>query len=333
VAAALGLPWHPPGAAAASRNKLISRKLFTHAGLPGPAFRVLRLDDDPAALADALPYPVVVKPVALSGSRGVMRVDDPSAFLGAFERLRRLLRSADVLLDRDPAHEIALIESFVPGRELAVEGVLTAGTFHTLALFDKPDPLDGPFFEETIYVTPSREPQSVQADIVGAVATAARALGLHHGPVHAECRVGPGGVFVLEVAARPIGGLCARALRFSAGSGLASLEEVLLRHAIGEDISGMTREPCAAGVMMIPIPRRGIYRDVTGLEAAGAVPGIEDVHITAKPDALLLPLPEGRSYLGFIFARGDDSAGVERALRTAHRHLHFAIERDVSLVS
>ncbi len=332
AAAALGLPGHPPEAAAACRNKLTSRELFARAGLPGPQFRAVPLDDDPKALADALSYPVVIKPLALSGSRGVMRVDDVGTFAGAFERLRHLLRSADVQLDRDAVHQAALIESFVPGRELAVEGVLTAGSFRTLAIFDKPDPLDGPFFEETIYVTPSREPQPVQADISETVAAAVRALGLHHGPVHAECRVGPGGVSVLEVAARPIGGLCARALRFSAGGDLVSLEEVLLRHAIGEDVSGMTREPSAAGVMMIPIPRRGVYRGVAGLQAARAVPGIEDVRITAKPETVLVPLPEGRSYLGFIFARGDDAAGVERALRTAHAQLLFAIERDIALV-
>jgi hypothetical protein len=332
LAAALGVARNPPAAARASRNKLESRLAFRAAGLWTPAFEAVSLDEDPIVVSRRVAYPAVLKPLALSGSRGVMRVDDPAGFVEAFGRLRAILASDDVRLERDAAHDGALVEAFVAGEEFAVEGLLTNGRFHVLALFDKPDPLDGPFFEETIYVTPSRASLPTQRAVGEAIGRATAALGLRHGPIHAECRVNERGVHVLEVAPRPIGGLCSKALRLAGPSGeLASLEEVLLRHAVGEDVSGWSREPAASGVMMIPIPRRGIYRGVSGTGEAAAVPGVEDVRITAKPDTLLLPLPEGRSYLGFIFARGNDAADVERALRQAHARLEFDIERDVPL--
>jgi hypothetical protein len=286
-----------------------------------------------------------------------MRADDAAGFVTAFNRLRRLLDSPDVRLERDAAHTMTMIESFIPGAEFAVEGLLEKGEFRALAVFDKPDPLDGPFFEETIYLAPSRAAQETQNRIINAVRAAIEALGLRHGPIHAECRVDPGGpegpplrdapvpdqsrgagpsdppVFVLEVAARPIGGLCSRALRFrGTDEAPISLEELLLRHAIGEDVSRFERERQASGVMMIPIPRRGLYRRVDGVEEARAVPGVEDIQITAKPDTMLVPLPEGRSYLGFVFARGEDADAVDRALRAAHARLQFVIDRDLAIV-
>jgi len=334
IAERFELPGNPPGAAAASRNKLASRQAIHDAGLLTPSYHVVSLEEDArvlvgTVLAGIVTFPVVIKPLALSGSRGVMRADDAEEFVSRFERLRALLQSPDVRGERDAVHDGALIESFIPGREFAVEGVLTRGAFTPFAIFDKPDPLDGPFFEETIYLTPSRADEREQQAIVDAVAAATRALGLWHGPVHAECRVNDAGVYVLEVAARPIGGLCSKALRFNSR---ASLEEVLLRHAIGEDVSGFVREASASGVMMIPIPKRGIFRGVDGVDEARAVDGVEDVSITAKPDALLLPLPEGRSYLGFIFARGDRPETAELAIREAHARLRFAIEREVAIV-
>jgi biotin carboxylase len=273
-------------------------------------------------------FPAVVKPLALSASRGVMRVDDAAAMRAALERVSTLLEAADVRAERDAAHDHCLIESFIPGREYAVEGLLTGGVFQPLAIFDKPDPLDGPYFEETIYVTPSRAPAVVQAAILAAIARAAAALGLRHGPVHAECRVNDQGVWVLEVAARPIGGLCSRALRF----GGASLEEVLLRHARGEDVSGLRREADASAVMMIPIPRRGVFKGVEGVEAARAIFSVDDVRITAKPDVVVVPLPEGRSYLGFIFAHAAAPAAAEDAVRRAHACLRFVIEREIGII-
>jgi biotin carboxylase len=332
---ALGLSGNPPAAAARSRNKLQAREAFSRAGLPVPDFQAVSLHTHPGRIAEGLPYPVVLKPLALSGSRGVIRVNDRGEFVAAFNRLRALMTAPDIRLERDAAHDGALIESFVPGLEFAVEGVLTDGAFQPLAIFDKPDPLDGPFFEETIYVTPSRQPALVQRRIVDAVVAAAGALGLRHGPVHAECRVNDQGVYVLEVAARPIGGLCAKSLRFERpgqhGTAI-SLEEVLLRHALGDDISGYRREARASAVMMIPIPARGIFREVRGVENARAIAGVESVRITAKPDTLLVPLPEGRSYLGFIFAHSDDAADAEQALRDAHAQLRFVIDRDVPVI-
>lgn len=332
VAAALGLPGHPPAAARASRNKLASRHAFRAAGLLTPSFEVVPSAIDPMVIAADRTYPLVIKPLALSGSRGVMRADSPAPFVSAFNRLRELLQAIDVRSERDAVHDQVLIESFVPGREYAIEGVLTRGVLQVFTIFDKPDPLDGPFFEETIYVSPSRADAVTQEAIVRETERAVRALGLWQGPIHAECRVNAEGVYVLEVAPRPIGGLCSKAVRLCTSSGEAtSLEEALLRHAIGHDISSYTRTREASGVMMIPIPRRGIFKGVAGVPDALAVSGIEDVHISAKPDETLVPLPEGRSYLGFIFASGDSPARVERALREAHARLEFSIERALTI--
>jgi len=333
--AALGLPGNPPAAADRSRNKLQAREAFRLAGLPTPEFQAVSLLDDPGALAAGTTYPAVLKPLALSGSRGVIRVNDPREFGAAFERLRTLMMSTDIRVERDAAHDAALIESFIGGEEYAVEGVMTRGAFQLFAIFDKPDPLDGPFFEESIYLTPSRQGAAVQQAIVDAVSRAALALGLHHGPIHAECRVNPAGVYVLEVAARPIGGLCSKALRFeqaSAPDDAVSLEEVLLRHALGEDVRAYRRESQASGVMMIPIPQRGILRGVDGIDAARSVANVDEVRITAKLDTVLVPLPEGRSYLGFIFAHAADVAVVDQALREAHARLRFVIDREVPVV-
>ena len=325
VAEALRLPWHPPHAAAAATNKLATRQQLRDAGLLTPRFTELSLLDDEFSIPHSV-LPCVVKPLSLSGSRGVMRADDETSLAAAIGRLRTLLASPDIRAERNPAHERVLVEEFIPGREFAVEGLMHHGTLHVLAIFDKPDPLDGPFFEETIYVTPSKARAIEQRDIESAVGRAAAALGLYHGAVHAECRVNKAGVYVLEVAARPIGGLCARTIRFDRGNGsVMTLEELLLRHALGEAPS-WKREGAASGVMMIPIPRRGTYRSVDGVDAARSVPYISSVEITAKADQLLLPLPEGASYLGFIFARARAAGDVDEALRAAHAQLRFRID-------
>ncbi len=332
VAGRLGLPGNSADGAAAARDKRITRARLQRAGLPAPAFRVVAAAADPRSLVARCPWPVVVKPAALSGSRGVIRANNPAEFVAAFERLQRLLASPEVRRLRDPAADDIIVESFIEGTEYAVEGVFEHGVFRALAIFDKPDPLDGPFFEETVYVTPSRAAADQQALIVAEVARAAQGLGLRHGPVHAECRVNPSGVFVLEVAARPIGGLCARALGFNGPEGQrAGLEELLLRHALGESLQGWARERIASGVMMIPIPSAGILRGVDGVADAKAVAGVTDVRVTAKIDQELVPLPEGASYLGFIFAKAESAAEVEAALRMAHARLSFAIERKVPM--
>jgi len=327
----LQLRGHSIAAARASRDKRLFREAVAGAGLPAPRFRTVEAADDPRALSRALSWPVVIKPLVLSGSRGVMRGDDPVSFVRAFDRLCALLRSHEVRALRDPATETILIEDYVPGDEYAVEGLLHEGELRILAIFDKPDPLDGPFFEETIYVTPARASRERQAAIATAVSAAASAVGLTHGPVHAECRVSDDTVYVLEVAARPIGGLCARALRFDGPEERIGLEELLLRHAAGVDIDAYVREAAASGVMMMPIRAPGVFRRIDGVEDARLVPGIEDVRITAKPDQLLVPLPEGASYLGFIFARAAAPDDVEAALRGAHARLSLIVDRQVPI--
>jgi len=328
----LGLPGNPPAAARAASNKRLSREKLTAAGLPTPWFTTVPLQAEPGTIARALGYPCVVKPLALAGSRGVIRADDPRGFIEAFERLRRILRRRDVRVLRDPSNEEVLIEGFVPGREFAIEGLLERGSFRTLAIFDKPDPLDGPYFEETIYATPSRTPVVEQGRMREAVIAAADAIGLRHGPVHAECRVNDEGVFVHEVAARPIGGLCARALRFDGPAGPMAFEELLLRHALGEAIGEYRRERRASAVMMIPIPRWGFLKDVRGADTASAVPGVDEITITATRDQILYPPPEGASYLGFVFASGETPREAVVALRAAHAGLEFVIEAPLTLV-
>ena len=334
VAAALGLAWHPVDGARASAHKRLSRERMARAGLPTPRSIAALLGDDPIELSQQARYPAVMKPVTLSGSRGVMRVDTPGELVAAFARISRLLARAEIRALRTGSENEILVEDFIPGREYAVEGVMSGGLFSCLAIFDKPDPLDGPFFEETIYVTPSGASAAVQRAIVDAVAAAAAALGLSHGPIHAECRVSPPQkeederpqVYVLEVAARPIGGLCSRILRFASGeSSSVSLEHVLLGQALGERVMP-ARERQAAAVMMIPIPRRGILRSVAGESDARTVAHVEDVRITAKPDQLLEPLPEAGSYLGFVFARAPQPAQAEAAVREAHQRLAFTVE-------
>jgi biotin carboxylase len=324
VGEALGLRVNPLAAARATRDKQVMRELLARAGVPSPAFTTVRLDEDPAAAARRVPYPCVLKPRVLSASRGVIRADDPAAFTAAVARIRAILREPEVAALGEGADSL-VVEEFVPGAEVALEGLLEGGALRTLALFDKPDPLDGPFFEETIYVTPSRWPTDVQAAVTAVTARAAAALGLTDGAVHAELRLRPGArrePVMLEIAARSIGGLCGRTLRF--GTGL-SLEELILLRALGRPVDSMERERGAAGVMMIPIPRGGILEEVRGLDEARAVADVEDVTISLHKGQELVPLPEGSRYLGFIFSRAAEPARAEAALREAHRHLHFVI--------
>lgn len=317
---ALGLEHNSAEAALAARNKYHMRRMFAKAGVPSAKFRLYDLSADPAQVAGEVVYPCVLKPLLLSGSRGVIRANNPAEFVDAFRWLGRMLTS----MERTPGSTQILVEDFIPGFEVALEGVIHQGRLKVLALFDKPDPLDGPFFEETIYVTPSRLPVNVQADIAACANQAAGALGLRHGPVHAELRVNEAGPWLIEIAGRSIGGLCSQTLNF--GLEGISLEELILRQAVGLDIDQLAREDQARGVMMIPIPGGGIYKGVTGLDAAEQVPGIESVEITAKVNYPVTPLPEGESYLGFIFAKGEKPEAVEAALREAHRQLHFKIE-------
>ncbi len=325
IAEALGLRANPLPAVKATRNKLAMRELLVRADVASPPFQSVGLDEDSRAAARRMTYPCVLKPLVLSASRGVIRANDEAEFVAAFQRIGAILASPDVR-ELGEGTDGILVEGFVPGIEVALEGLLRDGGLETLAVFDKPDPLDGPFFEETIYVTPSRLPEATQAAVRDCAARAARALGLTDGPVHAELRLTPTAArplpVMLEIAARSIGGLCSRTLRFGTGM---SLEEIILRHALGWPIASLERERRAAGVMMIPIPRGGILEEVQGLDEARAVPLIEDVTISMHKGQEVVPLPEGSRYLGFIFSRAESPAEAESALRDAHRHLRFVI--------
>ncbi|HKE91021.1 MAG TPA: ATP-grasp domain-containing protein [Gemmatimonadales bacterium] len=268
-------------------------------------------------------YPCVVKPVRLSASRGVIRADNPTQLLEAIIRVGAILKSTDDAGECADATLEYLVEEFVPGYEVALEGLLVGGELHVLALFDKPDPLDGPFFEESIYVTPSRHPVSEQTALIECARQAAAALGLREGPIHAELRFNEQGAWLIELAARPIGGRCSAVLRF--GDGTISLEEIVLRHALGMSLPSLERERNAAAVMMIPVPGAGVLEEFTGVDDAKRVPGVEDVVITAHRGETLVPWPEGSRYPGFIFARGETPEAVEHAVREAHRRLHFVL--------
>ena len=319
--AALELRHNPVQSARATRDKYEMRRRLSAAGLHGPHFRRVGLDEAPEQVAKEVAYPCVLKPVSLSASRGVLRADDGGEFCAAFRRIAAILARPDAI-DRGGDVEHLLVEEYMPGDEVALEGLLDEGELRVLALFDKPDPLEGPTFEETLYVTPSSLGESVQSTIADEVARGCRALGLREGPVHAELRLQNGRPSLLEVAARSIGGLCARTLRFGAG---VSLEELILRHALGLDLGAPRREAVAAGVMMIPVPKAGVLQEVLGIEEARAVPGIEEVTLTVRRGSELEPLPEGHRYPGFIFARAESTERVERALRDAHERLTFVV--------
>ena len=328
ISAALGLRHNSVDSAAAAQNKHHRRQRFLQAGVPAPRFTLCSLDEDRAALAGRVDFPCVVKPLSLAASQGVIRADDPGQFILAVDRLESILKCERDVEQVPPPESSSqfLVEQFVDGPEVALEGMLTRGELRVLALFDKPDPLDGPFFEETIYVTPSRLAAKTQAEIARIAAQAARALGLSEGPIHAELRLAQDGPSVIEVNARSIGGLCSRALRFGSGT---SLEELIIRHALEEDGDLPQRQSQASGVMMIPTTRAGRLVEVRGLDKATAVSGVDDVTISAHLGQRLIPLPEGSQYLGFIFARAESPEAVEAALRDSHSKLEFVVESTV----
>lgn len=326
----LGMPHNDPESALAARDKYVMRERFAAAGVPVPTYKRYPLAGDPHEIArlvrDEIGYPCVVKPQRLSGSRGVIRADDESEFVAAFQRTAAIVRS-----EGEPQEQGALlVERYLPGVEVAVEGLVINGELRLLALFDKPDPLEGPFFEETIYTTPSRLPQETQARIVQRTAEAAKAVGIREGPVHAELRINEEDVWPIELAGRSIGGLCSTILEFGAG---ASLEEIILRHAVRWPLAETSLNGQGLGVMMIPIPKAGVLRKVEGIEEAAAVPHITGVEITAKLNQPLVPLPEGASYLGFIFAKADSPEEAEAAIREAHAKLRFTIAPMITMMA
>ena len=321
----LGLPHNDPDSALAARDKFVMRNALAAGGAPVPEYRVYSLDVDPTEIAKSWLYPCVVKPTRLNGSRGVVRANNGSELVVSFNRGRAMLLADGYLL----SDEAILIETYLPGVEVALEGLLTGGELHVLALFDKPDPLVGPYFEETIYVTPSRLPLETQRAIAETTALSAAALGLREGPVHAELRINDDGVWPIELAGRSIGGLCSTILEFGAGM---SLEELILRQAVGLELPSVELRGGAVGVMMIPIPKRGLLRCVDGQDHALQVPGITGLEITARLNYPIEPLPEGSAYLGFIFASAETPEEVEAALREAHERLQIKIDAVIPLV-
>ena len=319
AAGRLGLPHNPPYGVAATRNKVMLRRALARAEVPQPAFGVVNTAEEAEAAVAELGAPAVLKPLGLSASQGVIRVDDPADAAEAAERIRRIL----ITEGHSPGEPI-MVERFVPGVELAVEGLLLDGKLEVLAVFDKPDPLDGPYFEETILVTPSRLHPEMIEEVVRVTEQAIAALELQEGPIHAELRVDGPRVVLIEVAARSIGGLCGRSLRF--GLLGTSLETLILRRALAMPIAGLRREAGASGAMMLPITASGILRSVRGREAALGVPGITDLEISIHPGEAVRGLPEGNRYLGFLFARGATPLEVENSLRVAHSELEFIIE-------
>ena len=318
----LGLAHNAPEAAALTRDKSAMRRRLEQAGVPQPAFALVDGGADAAAAAADIGFPVVLKPLTLSGSRGVIRADTPEAAAAAAARIRQMLH----LADGEPSAPL-LVERFVPGVEVAVEGLLRSGALDTLAIFDKPDPLVGPYFEETLYVTPSRLPTDTQRAVEHVTSLAVAGLGLTEGPVHAEVRVNGDQMTVIEIAARSIGGLCARSLRFGLG---VSLESLILRHALNLPLRDTTAAHAASGAMMLPIPRAGVLGDVRGQAEALDIPGIVGLEITIARGGWVEPLPEGDRYLGFLFARGDAPSMVETALRRAHAKLEIDINPDLT---
>jgi biotin carboxylase len=325
VARGLGIAHNHPASVEACRSKLRLREVFRDAGLPTPWFRSLPLQAIPEPALMGINYPCVLKPISLSASQGVVRVNNREEFLAGAGRLKRLLESAEIQATREPNLDRMIVEEYLPGREVAAEGLLKDGELRVLAIFDKPDPLEGPYFEETIYVTPSRLAAAEQELVNRCFTDAARALGLAHGPVHGEFRLNERGVWPIEIAARPIGGLCARALRFQLQNetGPVGLEELLLRHALGLPGWDAPRETAASGVLMIPVPRNGILEKVEGAEDARRVPGVTELELTARWRDYIAAWPEGSSYLGFLFARGETPAETENALREGHAKLNF----------
>ncbi len=319
--------FHSASGVLAARDKRKMRAALLAAGVSVPRFAVLAAGAQVHALGVELPG--VVKPSMLSGSQWVIRANDATELDHAAARTRAILARHDSPLCAEPGFFELLLESYVDGEEVAVEGLMRAGELELLAVFDKPDPLCGPYFEETLYIAPSRKSREVVASVVATAVAAARALGLCDGPIHAELRVGERGPVLIEIAARSIGGLCSRALSHLVGS----LEERLLRGAAGLPLEPLRREPPAIGVMMIPVPRSGVLCAVSGVEEACRVPGVDAVTMTVAVGESVRTLPEGNSYFGFVFAHASEPGAVEQALREAHAALRFSLTPLLPLVN
>lgn len=322
VAKQLLLPFNSEAAAKTSHRKDLARlclSQYKQDHYKIPLFSILPLDRSEQSENQWAQFPAVVKPLSLSGSRGVIRVNQKNELDVALARVGNILHNDQTLAEYERNH--VLIEAFIPGVEVAIEGLLQNGKFELITLFDKPDPLDGPYFEESYYITPSRQPEVVQQKIVAATQAVCEAYQLQEGPVHGEFRINQYGVWVLELAARTIGGQCARILQFATG---VSLEEMVLKNKLRLPVQYNT-DIKGAGILMIPTPGSGILKRVEGLSQASKVENIVDIEITVRQGYELVTLPEGERYLGFIFALAQTPEAVESALREAHQKLKIII--------
>jgi len=324
VATAFGLPANPSLSTKISRRKDHSRVVQRDAGLKTPWFVSVAVDSHWEHMVPAgVSYPCVAKPVTLSASRGVIRANNDQELVSALARISKIIESTGSEHPR-----VVLIEEYISGSEYVVEGLLNAGDLRTIVIFGKPDPLEGPFFEETIYITPPGLAPGIEQKVVDTVRGACAAYGLEHGPVHAECRINGDGIWLIELTPRTIGGKCSRILQLGTGQ---ALEEIVILNALGRPVR-VESQAGAMGVMMIPVPGPGILRRVEGIEAARCVHHIVEIEIDVKPGQQLVPWPEGSSYPGFIFSRGPNESLVTEALRSAHQALRFVVAPQLPLV-
>ncbi|MDP9495889.1 MAG: ATP-grasp domain-containing protein [Actinomycetota bacterium] len=310
----LGLRSNTPEAAAATRDKGAQRQALAAAEVPQPRFVVIGPDDDALTAAASIGYPLVIKPVDRAAGQGVIRVDHPEDLIPHMDRLRRIAGSSAQVV----------IESYMSGVEVAVEGIVSDGVLTVLAIFDKPDAGAGPFFPETILVTPSRLPVASALECERVAQAALNAIGISHGPVHVELMVAGAEVRVIEVAARSIGGLCSKSLNF--GLMGTTLETLILRNALGIDKPELHRESVASGVLMIPIPKPGRFVEIRNIDAVRQLPHVTGIDVTIRPGRIVEPPPEGDRYLGFVYARATDPDDVENSLRKAEASLEVVIE-------
>ena len=315
AAKTLKLPHNPPRAALYSHRKDLARAQLSLTGCPVPIHCLLDLNLPVKNQMAGLPWPCVIKPLNMSASRGVIRTNNKDEFITACERLRPII--ADSQEEFEQRH--LLIEDYIDGIEIAYEGFLQNGELETITIFDKPDPLTGPYFAETIYVTPTALSDELQLSIKKVIQKACLAYGLRSGAIHAECRIdSENRIWILEVASRTIGGDCARVL----DNENFSIEELAILLAIGQPVTPYIAEQ-ARGVMMIPIRQKGLLKRVEGLLQASKIKHIDKIDIIIGEGHELIPLPEGNQYLGYIFASAESTEQVTAAIREAYALLKF----------
>lgn len=312
---ALGLIDHPNSGILATRDKRELRQRLRENNISQPkTFDILELEQG----RGEIPFPVVVKPSKGSGSIGVTKAQNQQ------ELTKSLITVQDVIAKMTISNQCIVVEEYIPGVEFAVDILVTDGKLHVLVIFEKPDPLVGPFFAETIYVTPPHLTDSQLEALHSVIQKCIRALSINNGPLHLELRLTSANDWVpIDIASRSIGGNCSNALAFASNT---SLEELIIQNALGLEVINTQRERRASGVYMIPAETLGTLVAVHGVEAALKVRFVEDIQITVKPGTKTVPLPFDNQYLGFIFAKAPGAKTVEKALRTARALLEIEVD-------